>query len=338
MGPNRVECVAVLTWALLLLSSVQGWTEITDSRDFNDIWEGQYSVGVDTAQPDPLPEPFNPMPNPPAKLPFQFDKEDIDGEEVIDLEDNDDDYDDGGDPFFDNWGDNKDLDVKSKVYDSQFTAVKKPAPGKKDPTGFDFTCSKKAFKIYVFKKEIENVKVIGMKDLLSVQEGEKKCGYDVNREQGILTVPFTACFVKTEKANFSLQLLLDGGSQVRTATCPIPGGLTPRAGAPDPTVLKCPFQTPEPPKDPLNKRCIVHPVEQKSCGSTDMQSCESKDCCWDHLSSFCFFPEDVLLGSCSVLLLSTNDCNDNSTTTDYNYCSDYNDYCSDYYASNNYDL
>ncbi|XP_072303324.1 zona pellucida sperm-binding protein 4-like [Eucyclogobius newberryi] len=295
MGPNRVECVGRLTWTLLLVGLVQGWTELSDSQ-LKNILDGRYSL-----------HPVKPH----EKLPIKFEAHEDDYDDA--------DYDDYS--FYDKG-------LKSELYEPETTTAA-PGPDIKDSTGFDFTCAKNAFQISIAKKEVDNVKVIGLKNLLSLQEAAKTCGYLVNREQGTLTVPFTGCFVKIDHLDFSVQLLLAEGSQVRTATCPrpVPSGPSPRAVVPpvQPSLV-CPFttlETPsaESPQDrvflpsksfdpeflPLQRlspiglppvqppgNCAVPTLERLSCGSssTTMTSCQSMGCCWDMVSSSCFYPMD----------------------------------------------
>ncbi|KAJ0055048.1 hypothetical protein NL108_008996 [Boleophthalmus pectinirostris] len=223
MGLNRVEFVAFLTWTLLLLSLVQGWIDITNSHNLRDILAGRYSL--DAVKPDAH-----------VKLPVQFYNE-HDADEDDDEEEEDEYYDNGED----------DDDLKSGFYEPQTPPTEKPGPEKEDPTGFHFSCTTNAFKIALSIKEVAEVKIIGPKDLLSVQDAAKSCGYNLNKEKGILIVPFTGCFVKKEEMDFwTLQLLLSGGSQVRTATCPGPksvkSGLSPWTN-PQQTSLICPFTT-----------------------------------------------------------------------------------------------
>ncbi|CAL9691586.1 unnamed protein product [Knipowitschia caucasica] len=247
MAPSGVEFVAVFTWTLLLVL-VQGWVEIKPG-DVQGFFE-QYSTEI--VKPDIQKGYSITFPDADAGSDEDYDnEEDDDDEEPLSIK-----------------GDGKGaLDPKSKLHEPHTNA--KPRADNKDPTGFDFRCTKKGFKISLVKEELDKVLVLGLKDLVRASNASEECGYDVDLEQGTLRVPFTGCHVKNETDDFVLQLLLSGGTRVRTATCPhaksVKSGesLQPRGHS----TLVCPFST-SPPALEVNLELQLphshhqHPVPQ----------------------------------------------------------------------------
>ncbi|KAM6974351.1 zona pellucida sperm-binding protein 4-like [Tautogolabrus adspersus] len=137
------------------------------------------------------------------------------------------------------------------------------------------------------------------KDLLSVVDAPKSCGYEVNFFMNTLSVPFTGCNVKRSDG-YSLQLLyVDefGQTQVTTASCEgslkSPPGMSPRTSDQSKPSKKC--SNPTIPSKAQN--CAVPTGEQLPCGQMGMSpsDCENMGCCVSSTST-CFYPMDECTG------------------------------------------
>ncbi|XP_074542254.1 zona pellucida sperm-binding protein 4-like [Halichoeres trimaculatus] len=164
-------------------------------------------------------------------------------------------------------------------------------------SGLDVVCSDDGFQIALPNGQLNEVKVLGSKELLPITDAPESCGYDVNFFTNILSVPYTGCNVK-QTDSYSLQLLyVDafGQTQVATATCEespkSPSGLFPRASG---STKKC--DNPSTPTKAQN--CAVATAERVSCGQSGMSSadCEKMGCCVDSSTSACYYPMDECTG------------------------------------------
>ncbi|XP_029370675.1 zona pellucida sperm-binding protein 4-like [Echeneis naucrates] len=166
-------------------------------------------------------------------------------------------------------------------------------------SGIAVICSEAGFQIFLPSGRLDEVKVLGSKELLPIMDAPVSCGYDVNLFKNTLTVPFTGCNVRYANG-YSLQLLYTdafGATQVATASCEesLKGdsSLFPRANA-KPKV--CPYSTTPPPTTPPSKakNCGVAIGERVTCGQLGIMpsACMMMGCCVDLYTSACYYPMD----------------------------------------------
>ncbi|XP_008299482.1 zona pellucida sperm-binding protein 4-like [Stegastes partitus] len=166
-------------------------------------------------------------------------------------------------------------------------------------TEVDVVCSDAGFHITLRTGKLSEVQVLGSKDLLSVTEADKSCGFDVNPFNNAFTVPFSGCNVKQLDNGYSLQLLhvdaLDR-LQVSTVSCRVSTlaepVLYPRGGKP---TCSAPTSTPPKPATPQKaQNCDVAMGERLTCGfdGISSQECEKIGCCSCSKTSACYYPLD----------------------------------------------
>ncbi|XP_069032576.1 zona pellucida sperm-binding protein 4-like [Embiotoca jacksoni] len=314
MAGHRVELLVVLTGTLLLLLSVRGWGRINRTQFIRLYETGKWSEARSFSFPDDI-----------------YDNEEEEEEEgdenyisldavleavgVVTRE--------SFDPFADEV-DMEDSDTANSTCATQNgfqVEFVETHPGSwtgnlsKGYPGLELVCSNAGFQITLPTNLFSEVKVLGLKDLLSIMDAPKNCGYSVNLHQKTLTVPFTGCHVEKQTNGYSVQLLyidvLDQ-PQISTASCEksikFDPGLSPRAGgqtaskcnnpttprpAPHPWWLKP--TTPPPAVNPTKaQNCAVPTGERVACGISGIASsvCEKIGCCVDRFTHACYYPMD----------------------------------------------
>ncbi|XP_039977772.1 zona pellucida sperm-binding protein 4-like [Xiphias gladius] len=294
MAGLRVELLAVLTGTVLLVS-VRGWERINETQLLSFYETGQWGEPLSVTSPDDsndyddsedaVPEvegaatsdDFNPF----AGHGFQVE-------------------DDDSGPR--NWASSTDGGFQVEFVDApprSWTSSTCPSSA-----GLAVVCSETGFQITLPTGQLSEVKVLGTKDLLSVMDAPKSCGYDVNPLENTLTVPFTGCNVK-HSDGYSLQLLYVNElsqTQVATASCEespkFDPGLFPRSSGQPQLKQKCNKATTAPPPALKAQNCSVHTGEQVTCGHSGITSsdCEKMGCCVDSSTSACYYPLDECTG------------------------------------------
>ncbi|XP_028256644.1 zona pellucida sperm-binding protein 4-like [Parambassis ranga] len=298
MAGHRGELLLMVLAGTLFLVQVQGWDWI-DEFQLQSLYEtGQWSESLNVRAQNLI--PATPM--------MTTD----DGK----------DYDEGGSGLFENEG----MVVKGHATS--------PDPALVDPTQVEFDaspsnwvsrtigpnsdalsvfCSNAGFEITLLMGQLNDVKVLASKDLVTVEDAPGSCGYNVNHQRNILTVPFTGCNVKEQANGYSVQLLhvdVLGHIQVSTVSCekttksarPYPRAKPEKCNnptsAPTPTTKFIPTTTritTRAPTTASKKRvCAVPAGERISCGGAGISSlaCKKMGCCVDSSTSACYYTLD----------------------------------------------
>ncbi|CAJ1083395.1 zona pellucida sperm-binding protein 4-like isoform X2 [Xyrichtys novacula] len=309
MARNGIELLllVVLVGALLLVS-VQGWERINDTELMNLYQRGEWGQTQGTVtdfsssseEDEEIPEEVYPdfdgeatseNSDPFAGHGFQVDTGDSgprlwasghEGGYHVEFED----------PPEINWagGDGDDMGF-AEAPPRSWTSSSTPSS-----SGMDVVCSDDGFQITLPTDQLSEVKVLGLKDLLSITDAPESCGYEVNFFTNTLSVPYTGCNVK-HTDGYTLQLLYEdafGQTQVATASCEegpsSSSGLLPRTS----TGKKC--NNPTTPSKAQN--CAVATGERVTCGQSGISTadCEKMGCCVDSSSSACYYPMDECTG------------------------------------------
>ncbi|XP_041811889.1 zona pellucida sperm-binding protein 4-like [Chelmon rostratus] len=310
MAGVRVELLLLVVTGASLLVSVRGWERINETQLLHFYQTGQwgdaqsattpdhsseYDYGEDTPPEDVVPEveaaatgdDFNPFTD------HRFDEVDsgsrnwassTEGGFQVEFED--------APPR--SWTSGTDGGFQMEFVD----VSPRTWTGGASSTELDVDCSQAGFEITLPMGPLNEMKVLGTKDLLSVVDAPASCGYNVNSFKNTLTVPFTGCNVK-HTDSYSLQLLyVDEFGQMRVATASCEGsegkldpGLFPRSsGQPK---SKCNYDSPS-----KAQNCAVTAGERVTCGNSGISSsdCEKMGCCVDSSTSACYYPLDECTG------------------------------------------
>ncbi|XP_073340154.1 zona pellucida sperm-binding protein 4-like [Pagrus major] len=289
MAGVRVEVLLVLTVTLLLVSG-QGWESIDNPELFYGQWhEPQTLTATDDRSEFDASEDIIPA--------YAF--PDVEGAATTD-----------GAPSSDNgfqvemedsgpedWPSSNDGGYQVEFVDAPPRSW--TSSTSKGSTELDVVCSDDSFQITLPKGPLNEVKVLGSKEVVSVMDAPGFCEYDVNSYENTLTVPFTGCNVKHEancKANsYSLQLLyVDelGQTKVATTSCETRTGPSLRSSGQH--KAKC---SPTPMSSKA-QNCAVVTGERVACGQSGISSsdCEKMGCCVDPSTYVCYYPLDECTG------------------------------------------
>ncbi|XP_030267259.1 zona pellucida sperm-binding protein 4-like [Sparus aurata] len=294
MAGVRVEVLLLVLTVTLLLVSVQGWDPI-DSTELENFYEsGQWAAPQTVTATDDRSE-FDASED---VIPV-YEFPDVEGAATTDgFSSSDNGFELETEDFGPgNWPSRNDGGYQVDFVDAPPRSW--ASSSSKSSSELDVVCGDDDFQITLPKGPLNEVKVLGSKEVLSIMDAPAFCGYDVNSYEHTLTVPFTGCNVKLEancKTNrYSLQLLyIDdlGETKIATTSCEAMTGPSLRSGG-QPTA-KC-----SPPVTPSKaQNCAVVTGERVTCGQSGMSSseCEKMGCCVDPSTKACYYPLDECTG------------------------------------------
>ncbi|XP_039510133.1 zona pellucida sperm-binding protein 4-like [Pimephales promelas] len=190
-------------------------------------------------------------------------------------------------------------------------------------------CNNNTMKVILPSGSLSQVKILGFAIIENVLEAPAACGYSLTQGHGrnILVVDYTGCHVTLEDGHYTLRVLYPneaGKLDVATLSCDANQSLTASLKRlnvrSDQTCAKLPLAQPSqssPPQSPpnlfpLNSKsggCIISADQRVSCSTSGImqEECLTIGCCFDAMTSVCYYPMDECTADKNFVFAVHND-------------------------------
>ncbi|XP_067281771.1 zona pellucida sperm-binding protein 1-like [Pseudorasbora parva] len=187
-------------------------------------------------------------------------------------------------------------------------------------------CNNNTMKVILPSGSLSQVKILGFAVIESALGAPEACGYSLTKGHGhnVLVVDYTGCHVTIEDGRYTLRVLYPnevGKLDVATLSCDanlsLIASLKPLAVQSDQPCPKLPPSESSPPLYPpnlllLNSKpggCTISADQRVSCSTSGItrDACLTRGCCFDTVTSVCYYPMDECTADMNFVFAIHND-------------------------------